>query len=347
MMIKRLFLMMVITVTLSLPSLGQVIFWEETFNEAPAGWELEGNWSFMPGNLLFYYYPINLNYDHSVITSPIALPANAGDLTVNQFIDVYEPTVTSEQSQISVIHDGNETVLWNYQNNLGDWGVYEGMDIVFPVNQFAGQTIQLKFRTWGPTTDAWNSWAIFKLSMTSYFDNDLSAAGIYGPTCVAVNTPTTWEVMVKNTGLNTQSGFSVDLFCYISDESLGSVVVNDPLNSGQTGLYEISWTPEAVVNTGLYAVVETPADDNLSNNVSESHFLRIKPNEVYNVLFWDYDNGIETIVNPESGMSEQCHVGLTKALNQAGIMYEYTNVLPEDLSPYDLVISTMGCYCLS
>jgi hypothetical protein len=346
-MFKRLLIFTTLILVIQVFTNAQSVYWEETFDTTPVGWELEGNWSFSPGTLIFYYYPVNLNYDYSAVSAVITLPANAGDMVVNQFLDIFEPSVTAEQSQISVIHDGGETVLWTYQNNLGDWGSIEGTPITFPVNQFAGQDIQVKFRTWGPTTDAWNSWTLYTLSLTSYFDNDLAATEIYGPTCVTANVPATWEIMVKNTGLNAQSGFTVGLFSYTSGESLGTVYVTTPLELGQTGLYEISFTPEEVMNTCLYAFVNLPSDENPGNNRSGSHFLRVKPEEIYNVLFWDNDNGIETITNPESGLLEQSQTGLAKALNQAGIMYEYTSLLPADLTPYDLVISTMGCYCLS
>lgn len=346
MITKRFIAFIALMMVLFMPSKGQMVFWEESFDATPPGWEIEGNWTFVPGALYMYYYPVVMNYDFSVTSPEITLPENTGELIVTQFLSFFEPSVTIEQSSISVLHEGDETVLWLYQNSTGNWGAAGGSDLNLPLSEFSGQTIQIKFRTWGPTTDSWWDWSVYNVRITALFENDLMAAEVYGPTKVKVNEQATWEIKIVNSGMNQQNGFTVRLFSYKSTEELASMVITNPLNPGQTGLYEITWTPEEIQNTCLYGVVETPVDDFLSNNSGPPHFLRVEPLMNYNVLVWDNDNGIETIINPESGISEEGHTGLVKALNHAGIMYEYSHTLPEDLSPYDLVISTMGCYCL-
>jgi hypothetical protein len=44
---------------------------------------------------------------------------------------------------------------------------------------------------------------------------------------------------------------------------------------------------------------------------------------------------------------QQPHVGLMKALQMSGIALDYVFDLPEDITTYDLVVTTMGNYCLS
>jgi hypothetical protein len=183
--------------------------------------------------------------------------------------------------------------------------------------------------------------------ITSLFDNDLIASAVYGPTRVEVNEQAYWDVKVTNVGLSPQTGYDVKLFSYKSGDQLGAIHVNDILYPGQTGMYEIPWTATEVQNTCLYGVVVAQNDEYPVNNSTPSHFLRIEPAETFSILFWDNDNGLETVENPESGELEESHTGLLKALNYAGIQYEYTHTLPSDLLKYDLIIITLGCYCYS
>lgn len=338
---------MITVLVIQIPSFSQMVYWEESFDESPQGWALQENWTFLPGTLYMYYYPVVTDYDCTALSPEIMLPANAGELIVNQFLSVFEPNVTTEQSQISVVCNQEETVLWLYQNIDGSWGAPEGAGLHLPLYNFAGQTIQIKFRSWGPTTDAWWDWSIFSVMITSLFDNDLVASAVYGPTRIRVNETAWWEVMVTNVGLNPQSGYDVKLFSYKTGDQLGSIHISDNLNPGQTGMYEIPWTATEVQNTCLYGVVMTQYDDYLVNNSTPSHFLRIEPEETFSILFWDNDNGLETVENPESGSLEESHEGILKAMNYAGIQYDYNHSLPSDLLSYDLVICTMGCYCYS
>ncbi len=63
------------------------------------------------------------------------------------------------------------------------------------------------------------------------------------------------------------------------------------------------------------------------------------------VLLWDNDNG-STIVNPETGGSVGCQVGLQNALTALGVGYTTVSTLPTDLSGYDVIFITLGVWCL-
>jgi len=88
-------------------------------------------------------------------------------------------------------------------------------------------------------------------------------------------------------------------------------------------------------------------DEYEPNNVSLSHFLRVDPGIEYNIFVWDFDNSIETITDPEQGDAIQPSTGLSRALDAAGLDYDMGLYLPDNLDTYDIIFSTMGCYCVS
>lgn len=42
----------------------------------------------------------------------------------------------------------------------------------------------------------------------------------------------------------------------------------------------------------------------------------------------------------------QAEIGIKRALDAAGISYDLYSYLPTDLSGYDMIFATLGCYCL-
>ena len=81
--------------------------------------------------------------------------------------------------------------------------------------------------------------------------------------------------------------------------------------------------------------------------MSGSHFVRVNPDIDFNILVWDNDNSIETILDPENGDMIQPSTGLTRALDAAGLNYDFCSDLPDDLFEYEILYGTMGCYCVS
>lgn len=344
---KRLVSLIFLVVLLVNSILAQTTIWEENFNAPKSGWEIEGNWSFEPGILIFNYLPIIINYDCSAISPEITLAENAPELTVNQFIETYPSSVTSEACEISVIFDGSEAVIWFVELSQGNWGTEGGEEISLSLAQFAGKTIRIKFRTWGPTTDALWDWSVYSMKITSVFNRDLSVIDLSGPSNVSPDVTNTWQVLVKNLGLQPQTGFSVGLLSLKTGEELGSQLFNDVLEPGDTAFINFEWTFGSPQNTCLSGKLASEGDEFQQNNITESHFLRIEPDFEYQVLLWDNDNGIETIYNPETGAMEQPDKAFSDALTCSGINFECVNSLPENLAGYDIIIATLGCYCLS
>jgi len=344
---RKLLILFVVVLLFKPPLVAQTPVWEETFLENPPGWTLDDNWSLTTGKLVFDWTPIIINYDLSAISPVISLPESVEELIISQYLLVYMYSVTTEQCEISIIVEGEENIVWTYECINGDWGSSGGSDISFPISDYGGQDIQIKFRTWGPTTDAWYNWDVYNMAIMAYLDNDLVAKEVAGPNNIDIGQPGNWEVKVKNLGLLPQSDFTVKLFSYQSGEEIGSMNSSETLNPGESAGFNFNWTSDYPHNTCLYGVVLLEGDEFEDNNYSRSYFVRIEPDLEYNILVWDNDNGNSTVYNIESGEYEECHIGLTSSLSKAGISYDLVSYLPNDLSLYDIVLSTMGCYCLS
>lgn len=344
---KRKIYLLCMVLLLQMPVFSQSVIWEETFDSSPVGWTLQDNWAINNGKLAMNWSPVIVNYDLSAVSPNIVLPENAGDLIVKQYLNIYIASVSTEQAQISVLHGEDEFVLWTYNCVQGDWGVEGGKDTALSISQFANQTIKLKFRSWGPTTDAWYDWNIYNLQITGLFDDDLAAYSIDGPYNIEVNENATWQVEVKNVGMNTQNNFGVVLRNVKTSEIIDSIAVNQSLTQGQSTQVEFAWTPEYPQNTNFVAQVYAENDEFQGNDISQPYFVRVEPDFDYQVLVFDRDNDITTIENPENGTLEQAEQGLIRALSNAGIQYDLVNQLPLNIYDYDIVIGTMGCFCLN
>ena len=327
--------------------LAQTTIWEENFNNPKPGWTTEGNWEIGGGMLIFNYYPIIINYDFSAISPEIVIPDNTTDLLISQFIETFPSSVTTEACEISVIFDESGEVIWNHQLSDGNWGSEGGDEISLSLDSYSRKTIRIKFRSWGPTTDAWWDWSIYFVKIITVLNNDLAATEISGPSNVDANQLNSWQLTVKNQGLLPQSGFEVKLISIKTGEEIGNQLFSGMLNPGDSALLDFEWSFGSAHNTCLYGKIIAEADDFQGNNFTQSYFVRIEPEFDYQILLWDNDNGIETIFNPETGVLEQPDAAFSNALNSAGIGFTLVNSLPENLNFYDIILCTLGSYCLS
>ncbi len=342
---KKLIFLILLTLLFKLPISAQTPFWTEDFTIG-LGWTLENNWAIDGGKMQFYWSPSVQNFDESAISPYITLHESIGELIVNQYLDVFA-TNSNEMAEISIIHETGEDILWSYDLSSGNWGTAGGEDIEFSVSDYAGQEVQFKFRTFGADTYNWNWWDIFEVRLTAYLDNDLSVAEVSGPVQVNLLETGTWEVEVKNTGLLPQSDFTVKLFDHKTGELIGSIDDFEQLEPQGEKSYSFEWSSSTAYNTAFYGVVVLEDDEFEGNNVSKSFFVRVNPDIEFDILVWDNDNGIQTIVCPEKGDEIQPSTGLTRAIEDAGYEYDYYNYLPNNLNDYERVFSTMGCFCVS
>jgi hypothetical protein len=341
---KKLIYMLLLVFIFKLPAITQTYTWFENFNTGQ-GWTLDPNWSVAGGKLEFYWSPQIPDFDLSAVSPVISLPDNVYDLTITQYLDVFTGT-GNEFAEINLIVDGNNIVLWNYDLIEGNWGTSNGQDLSFLIEEYAGQDIQLEFRTYGDDTYNWNWWDIFEVKMSAFFDHDLMVTSISGPTKIELFENGTWNVEIKNLGSQMQEEFSIQLFDIKTGDLIGSFENPGTIAPQQTLMYNFNWSSSAAYNTAFCGFVMLEGDQFEMNNVSKSHFVRIEPDIEYEILVWDNDNGIQTVVDPEKGDDIEPSKGLTRALDDAGLVYDSYTYLPDNLYDYEIVFSTMGCYCV-
>ena len=343
--VKKIYLLLFVLL-FSIPIFGQTPYWDEDFIEAQE-WTIEGNWYIETGYMRFSWDPLTVNYDMSATSPIITLEDREYGLSIKQYLEPWMISATTEKAEISIISDGNEYNLWSYDLSDGVWGAVTGTEIEFDISAYAETDIQIKFRSYGPTTDAWFWWNVYSLSIITFLDNDLAVNNITGPINLEMSETGNWEVEIRNMGMLHRKDFTVKMFNIKTGELIDSVFEEDSLAYGQTKTYNFEWSADSALNTALYAVVENEGDEYDLNNISSSAFIRVKPERDLNILVWENDNGIPTIIDPENGDVVRPSVGVKRALSTAGFEYDTVYSLPDSISGYDVILGVMGCYCVS
>jgi len=345
---KKLVYLSLLMLMLQVSSFSQTAIINENFMQPVNGWEMENNWSQQEGYLMLYYYPIVQNYDLSSRTPEFYVPTNGGNVVFNMFIDVFMSTVTDEKCEILAVRsNGDEDLIWSYNLSDGAWGSFSGDELSLSLNDYVGETIRLRLRSYGATTGAMWGWFLFNVNFTTWFDYELSAVNISGSSNLLIQEQGSWQVGVKNQGLMPESNFEVELYCYKTGQRIAEGTHSNSLSPGQTTNVTLQWASEQSINTVVYARIISENDQFLNNNKTSGHFVRVEPDMDYNILIWNNDNGISTVVQPETGQLQRPGIGIQKAFQAAGINADYTTNLPANLENYNIVIATMGCYCLS
>ncbi|NOX48563.1 MAG: hypothetical protein GXO89_16470 [Chlorobi bacterium] len=342
---RRFYYMLLFLFLIELPAFAQTVFWSEGFVSGQ-GWTVDGNWKIENDMMGFFWSPQLENFDCSSISPIIHLHESSTNLIVGQFLDVFA-TTSDEMAEISVITQSGEDILWSYALSNGNWGSTSGDDLEIPIADYAGQDVQIKFRTYGASTFNWSGWYIFNVRLNADLDNDLAVTDIIGPKKLDIGETGTWDVKIKNFGFQPASNFSIKLFNYKTGELIASIDDTEEIDPLANKFYTFNWSSPAAYNTALYSVIVFEDDEFIGNNTSKSHFIRINPEIDFSVLVWDNDNDIPTVSDPEQGDEIQPSESLTRALELAGIQYTYSKSLPGNLTDFDMVFGTMGCYCLS
>ncbi|MFA7214365.1 MAG: hypothetical protein WC111_10790, partial [Candidatus Cloacimonadaceae bacterium] len=176
---------------------GQSVFYEEPF-DTNQGWTLESNWSIESGALKLGWSPSATDYDLSATSPNIMVPASAGDMVVSQYIDEYAGQGNPPETyEIIAVAGGAPNVLWSYSQD-DDWGVSGGQDLILSLAPYAGQTIQLKFRSTGTSTFNFNNWYIYNITAYASLNNDLVATSISGNTTPSANSAYPYVISVRN-----------------------------------------------------------------------------------------------------------------------------------------------------
>lgn len=342
---KKLILILLLVNLLKLPAHTQTYTWFENFDSG-VGWTVEENWSIAGGKLEFYWSPQIPNFDLSAVSPVITLPQTVHELTVTQYLDVFSGTGT-EFAEIRLIAGGDPVVLWNYNLLEGTWGNSNGVDLSFEIEEYAGMDVQVEFRTYGQDTYNWNWWDVFEIKVSSFFNHDLTVMSLDGPANIQLFETGTWSVLVKNLGTQVQDVFTIQLFDLKTGDMISSIENPGSIEPAQIMNFDINWSSQAAYNTAFYCRLVMAEDEFAQNNISASQFVRVEPEYEYDILFWDNDNGIATVVDPEKGNEIEASKSFTDILDQAGLEYDYYNYLPDNLYDYEMIFSTMGCFCVS
>ena len=261
-------------ILLSIPILvhSQTYLWEEDFDVDPGTWTLQDNWSIQGGMLQFYFSPTIENYNLSATSPIINLPANAGNLFIEQHINYY--SFVNESFEVAVLVGGETNVLWTHTNGT-NWGNYGGGSVLeLSLIPYQNQNIQLRFRSWGSSTWNINYWQIYHLAIEGSFDNDLAAISISGNSTPSVGIPSDYTVRVRNTGVNAQTNYTVKLMRQ-GDVELVSIP-GTPINSGQNIDFVLTWTPAQSGPTFIYGEVVLTGDEVPDNNTTPSMNINVQ-----------------------------------------------------------------------
>ncbi|MFC2107062.1 CARDB domain-containing protein [Bacteroidota bacterium] len=343
---KRNILLLLLIFFLTIGSYSQSIYYEDDM-KGYKSWIYEDNWKFNSGDLSFSWNPEIHDFDCSAYSQQIVLDDYADKLIINQYLQVFVPSVIDEMAEIYIIQDTDEYLVFEHNLMAGSWGDVFGKDTAIDISQFAGESIQLRFRTHGVTTFAWDFWKVFNVKTTASYENDLAITGFDGPNTLELNESGSFEINIKNNGIHDQSNFSVELYNFKTGDLLGDVQINETLIPGEENTYSIDWIANEIQNTALSASVISSDDDFTGNNIFKSHFLRIHDGSNFFVFIWDNDNNQQTLIDPEKGDFVQTDVGMKRAFDEAGIAYFIASDLPADLSAYDMIFVNMGLYCLT
>jgi len=128
---------------------------------------------------------------------------------------------------------------------------------------------------------------------TTVYDNDLSGRTIAGPDGATAGTDVTYNITVKNIGVNDQSAYTVKLMREGAVE-LASMDVTDLLAAGDEATHALTWSipdaePEAY--TFVYGLVVLAGDENPGNNDTENHDLHILPMGSVLILSEGFESG--------------------------------------------------------
>jgi len=169
----------------------QTYIWEEDFTTAPAGWDLQANWSFSGGYMELYYSPTIENYDLSATSPEIYIPENAGDLHITQWVNYF--SYQNEAFEIALLVGDQVNVLWTHSGS--DWGSSGGELLTIPLNDYQNQTGRIRFRSFGASTWNINYWRIYHVgiegttgSLNGYVYDLANSNPLSGTTITILNT---------------------------------------------------------------------------------------------------------------------------------------------------------------
>lgn len=135
------------------------------------------------------------------------------------------------------------------------------------------------------------------ISCVTLFNKDLAAISVKGEAIPAVGKTYTYKAIVRNEGLNSQSGFTVKFFEGTPNNVLESIVVNKTLAAGDTAQISFMWTPTTLGQTQLGISVVLDDDEKSDNDRSLPYTVNVQTaTTVEAPILNDYD--LSTVLVP-------------------------------------------------
>ncbi|MDR0682753.1 MAG: choice-of-anchor J domain-containing protein [Dysgonamonadaceae bacterium] len=136
----------------------------------------------------------------------------------------------------------------------------------------------------------------------NYFNRmDLAATAITGPNEINAETDTTFIVTVKNKGFVPASQFEVGLLVYADDnipDKKDVITCSDVLNPGEQRDFRFSFNYQTPVDVMLKAAVTIANDEDVSNDTTRLHSLKIYPKGSEKVSIGDFSSIIYQQLTP-------------------------------------------------
>jgi len=344
---KNIFWLAFLFIVLQPTLLSQTIFWEEDFYDSIPGWSLQEYWYHYPNKLAFDGTSAGPFFDYKAVSPIIEIDANASQLIINQYIEVWDFDADDGIAEIAIIDNQERIVVWNHDLSDGDWGWPDGTNLMLDMSEYQEKDIRIEFRTFGDQDFLFYNWRVFNCLCYTNFNNDLAVTNFNGPENVPLGQEGTWTFTVTNLGLLSQDAYSLSLIDFKSGEVLKYLQISELLGPTQEKDFDFQWTATEQFNSVFYVQIGLDSDDFQPNNKSSNLFIRLEPEEYYNIFVWDNDNEVMTIYDPETGEWMGAEEGITRALQNAGIAFDLGLDLPDELLQYEIIFCTLGPWCES
>ncbi len=257
--------------------------WTENFDalaagEMPAQWTIISSpanrpWKASSGvgatslpNAAAVFYSSSYPKDEWMITVPFSMQANQAyrisfQVKGEGWNEVPEQLAVHWGTQPTVASMTANAALFDGQLTYPNW---TQMDLFFtPV------TTGLYYLGWHAKSPVNLDFiAVDDIRVSEAFAADLEALFLGGSPYGKVGVAKEQYVTVNNAGMDAQSNYTVYIKEQGSGATLGQLQVSDVINSLESKVHTVSWTPTAAGTTAIYAEVVLAGDQNVANNTT-------------------------------------------------------------------------------
>ena len=161
------------------------------------------------------------------------------------------------------------------------------------LTDYAGLSIYIAFRH----HDCFDNSALVldEVALTARFDDDMSAITVTGPLNLTVGMEGTYDVTIRNAGVNIASGYSVRL---LAEGEQVAIVPGVSLNPGDLHTLQINWSPTIDGVHEIVAEIVWAIDQNETNNQSLPLSVIIHPEGMAGVFIGDINSTATHPHNP-------------------------------------------------